>query len=779
MKSLLRKLLSGARVGNGDNSNHAERPEAKTSQHSQQEGLQNLLSAGNKARAGGNFARAESAYRDVLRVDPRNAVAWLGLGLTFLDTNQFEASLNSFEQARDLLPMRADPHFLMGLAAQALGRSDEATTHWCDALNVQADFVPALNKLLPILTGARSPKSESLVRAALAQSPDNGDLYFLLGMVMNAREQPEQGLAAFTRCIEIDSGKMEAHLNRVKTLTMLNRGDLAEIAIRELLARAPNLIEARVEAARMAVSRRDFRVALAHSQAACVIDPRSAEAHILHGFALNGLADEDNALEEFRIAIECDPESVVARWMHAMAQIPQIVDADQEPAIRWDAFALELDRLDQWIGNTRLDAAAEAVGTMQPFFLAYREICNAPVLEQYGALCHRVMSHWLASRGYSSHPISRDGLIKVGIVSCNLIDHSVWNAIVKGWYLHLDREVVELHSFHLNPHADEQTTMAKQNSTSFLAGPLPLARWVEEILSSHIEILLFPEIGMDATTLKLASMRLAPIQMASWGHPETTGLPTMDYFLSAEDFEYEDSGASYSEKLVRLPHLGCSYQKLEVVPVEPDLTALGLTCDSVIFVCPGAPFKYAPQDDHVFIDIARNLPECRFVFFDYGGCPPMSEQLHARLSDRFESAGLSFGKVGVFIPWMPRASFYGLMQRCDVFLDTLGFSGFNTAIQAMECGFPVVTCEGRFMRGRFASAILRRLGLSDLVAIDKENYVAIAVRLARDKEWQQTVRRVILERRSVLFDDQSPIRAMEELFNSLCRPSNLLTCGEN
>jgi predicted O-linked N-acetylglucosamine transferase (SPINDLY family) len=102
------------------------------------------------------------------------------------------------------------------------------------------------------------------------------------------------------------------------------------------------------------------------------------------------------------------------------------------------------------------------------------------------------------------------------------------------------------------------------------------------------------------------------------------------------------------------------------------------------------------------------------------------------------------------------------MQRADVFLDTIGFSGFNTALQAVECGLPVVTREGRFLRGRLASGILKRLELQDMVAAGADDYVALAVRLARDRSYRERVRGQIEARRHVLYEDVAPIRALED-----------------
>ncbi len=125
----------------------------------------------------------------------------------------------------------------------------------------------------------------------------------------------------------------------------------------------------------------------------------------------------------------------------------------------------------------------------------------------------------------------------------------------------------------------------------------------------------------------------------------------------------------------------------------------------------------------------------------------------------------------MFIPWQQKPAFYELLRRADVFLDTIGFSGFNTALQAVECGLPIVTREGRFLRGRLASGILRRMGLPELVAQSEEAYVELAVRLARDAEYREHIRSRIVASRHVLFEDMAPIRALEDFLLTATGPN--------
>ncbi|HEX9431804.1 MAG TPA: hypothetical protein VF936_03340, partial [Burkholderiales bacterium] len=128
----------------------------------------------------------------------------------------------------------------------------------------------------------------------------------------------------------------------------------------------------------------------------------------------------------------------------------------------------------------------------------------------------------------------------------------------------------------------------------------------------------------------------------------------------------------------------------------------------------------------------------------------------------FKARGLSYERFVTFMPWQTPAGFLGWLRRADVFLDTIGFSGFNTALQAVECGLPIVTRDGRFLRGRLASGILKRLELQELVVPTEQAYVDLVVKLAQDSAYRQAVRSRIEGSRAALYQDRAPVRALEE-----------------
>jgi predicted O-linked N-acetylglucosamine transferase (SPINDLY family) len=375
------------------------------------------------------------------------------------------------------------------------------------------------------------------------------------------------------------------------------------------------------------------------------------------------------------------------------------------------------------------------------------------------------MDRWYVAQEFADRPRPRGDRIRIGIVSADVRMHSVWMAIIKGWLEHANRVRFEVGVFCLNTRQDAVTNWARSHSDFFVAGPKSLYRWVDAIRTENPDVLLFPAVGLEELTLQLASLRLAAVQMNAWGHPETSGLPTIDYYLSGESFEPAQAQKNYTEQLVLLPHLGNTYEALRVPGTEADLRGLGIDPERPIVLCPGSPFKYQPEYDPIFIEVARRVTCCQFVFFN-ADPPDISNRLRARLVAAFAQAEMSFDTHGCFIPRQSIPEYHALLKRADVLMDTIGFSGYNNVVQALECGLPVVTREGRFLRGRLGSGVLRCAGLTELIAETEGEYVDLAARLLLDPVYRESVRRKIVEQRGILFDDVTPMRRLEALLES-------------
>jgi predicted O-linked N-acetylglucosamine transferase (SPINDLY family) len=116
---------------------------------------------------------------------------------------------------------------------------------------------------------------------------------------------------------------------------------------------------------------------------------------------------------------------------------------------------------------------------------------------------------------------------------------------------------------------------------------------------------------------------------------------------------------------------------------------------------------------------------------------------------------------------MPPEKFFGLKRDATLYLDTPGFSGFNTAMQALMCGLPTITLQGKFLRSNLAAGILKRLALSELITHSAEDYRRQVFSLMSDKAHRENLKKQIFEKIDAIFEEPSAIRSMETLLISL------------
>src|SRR5258706_6169264 len=375
--------------------------------------------------------------------------------------------------------------------------------------------------------------------------------------------------------------------------------------------------------------------------------------------------------------------------------------------------------------------------------------------------------HW--ARPPKVPPPEPDEPIRLGIVSGHFYGYSVLKIPIWGWAALLDRRRFRLFGYHTASYQDSETSRVRRSFERFTQGPLPLERWGEIIRADAPHALIFPEIGMDQMVPKLAGLRLAPLQCVSQGHPVTSGFPTIDYYLGSDLMEPDDGESHYTERLIRLPNLGVAYIPPPIAPTSLRRKALGLRADATVYLCCQYLPKYLPRFDHVFTDIALRVANAQFVFIASMLGPEITARFQRRLACAFQAAGLDVTRhVGLLSP-MATADFMGVAGLSDVFLDSMGWSGYNSTLECLACSLPIVTWPSAFMRGRHSYAILRMLGVTETIAASPSEYVDIAVRLAHDRAWRTALRNKISERRSVVYGDSAPGRGRENWLDEIVR----------
>jgi len=488
---------------------------------------------------------------------------------------------------------------------------------------------------------------------------------------------------------------------------------------------------------------------------------------------------DKDAISAYDSALSCKPDFFSARWAKCMAQLP-IIYTDQENILiyrsRYSEELLKLREAVNLENPPKVLAAAEAVGSHQPFLLACQGLNNKELQKMYGDLVCSIMAKRYpeyAQQPYVHLPESGKP-IRIGIVSAYFHYHSVWKIPLRGWVENIDKKRFHLYGYHTGKIKDEMTEIAKKHCKRFVEDISSFDELCRIIRDDNLHVLIYPEIGMDPVSLKLSAIRLAPVQCTSLGHPDTSGLPTVDYYLSSDLMEPPDTDDHYIEKLIRLPNLGFFYEPFESPVVEETRETFGLRQKSILYLCSHALFTYLPQYDEVFPRIAQEVGDCQFLFIAHENKEsPVTEKFQARIRKAFDKFNLNHEYHMVFLPALSPSHYHAVNRVSDIFLDSIGWSSNNSTFEAVACDLPVVTMPGLLMRQRHCSGILTMMGLTETIASSVDEYVSIAARLGEDPEWRRYIANKISENKHRIYRDMTCITALEDFLEKAIQKKEL------
>jgi predicted O-linked N-acetylglucosamine transferase (SPINDLY family) len=509
-----------------------------------------------------------------------------------------------------------------------------------------------------------------------------------------------------------------------------------------------------------------FDEAVASYDRVIELDARHAQAFCNRGIALNQLGRFEEARASFSRAVVLAPSLAEAQFGLCMAELPILYRTEEEIATRRAAYARRLKVLCAAVEQS--PQLARGVGTSQPFYLAYQGMNDRDLQALYGSTICRLMARRYPQAPLASQPADSEP-VRIGIVSGFFREHTVWKLMIRGWLGQLDRHRFRLFGYHTGAVQDAETQWASAKCERFVQGPLSVDGWRAAIAADAPHVLIYPEVGMDPIAGALAAQRLAPVQCNSWGHPDTSGLPTLDYFLSSDLMEPADGEAHYTERLVRLPNLSIYYEPVEAQPVPMTRQDLGLRADGVAFWCGQSLYKYLPQFDSVFPRIAREVGDCQFAFIHYQDGAGVTDLLRRRLDRAFAAVGLKADEHCVFLPRLDQNGFISATGKCDVFLDSIHWSGGNTTLESLSHDLPIVTLEGPLMRGRHSAAVLRRMGVTETIVATVDDYVAIAARTAKDASWRATIKARIAANKHRVYRDSDCMAKLEAFLERAAR----------
>ena len=190
------------------------------------------------------------------------------------------------------------------------------------------------------------------------------------------------------------------------------------------------------------------------------------------------------------------------------------------------------------------------------FYIVYQGYHDRHLLEMlhasYGRANPSLSRNYLSAHDLSSREAAGVGgansrrSLRIGFVSAHYRRHSICKLYcgIIAELANMPELIVYLFSALQENREDEVTrkliTALPHGSQQYVRIGKTVISNRNEVLNRNIDVLVYLDVGMDPATMIWAGARLALTQVCLWGHPTTTGMPHMDYFVSSYDYHVDN-----------------------------------------------------------------------------------------------------------------------------------------------------------------------------------------------------------------------------------------------
>ncbi len=698
----------------------------------------------------GRLTEAEALYRQILTAQPHHGQALHLLGVIAHQRGDHTRAIQQIQRALQLDPTNAAAYANLGETLRHVGRLDEAAACLRRALQLDLNDAEAHANLGLILTQqGRWEEAIFAYRSALQIKPNSPEFHNDLGMALAEQGLIDDAILALRRSVELRPGYAEAWNNLGVALVRRGQFDEGIAAYHQALHHDPDLAKACNNlATALTYNGQHHEAALAY-QRALKIQPDLPEAHNDIGNALLSAGYIDEAIEEYLRALALQPEEGGARNNLANAYK--------------DAGRLD-EALETYREALRVRPHSQMAHSNLIYLLHFHPDHDDESIAEEHAGWNREFAEPLESQ-ITAHENDRDPnrRLRVGYVSPDFRSHAEACFVVPLLEAH-DHGSFEIHCYASVARPDATTERLKRcaNVWHNFQG-LSDQHLDEQIRRNGIDILVDLTMHMADNRLQVFARKPAPVQVTWLAYPGSTGLETIDYFLTdCYLAPLENERPFYAEEAIVLPDSWCVYDPL-ADGLEVNELPAG-KAGAITFGCLNNFCKINEPTVARFAQVLRAVPDSRLVLL----APVGSSR--ERFLDQFRRFGIEAERI-VCIARVERKEYFKLHHQIDIALDPLPYNGITTTCDALWMGVPVMSIVGRTAAGRAGLSQLSTLGLPELVAFSDEDFVTIAAQLAADLPRLGELRRTLRERMisSPLMDGRRFARGVEAAYRSMWR----------
>ena len=603
-------------------------------------------------------------------------------------------------------------------------------------------------------------KAINYFEKAIQINPNNLAAYYNLGIILNELGESQKAISCYEKAIQISPNNSAVYYNLGNTLKKLGESQKAINCYEKAIQINPNHIHAHNNLGIILKELGQSKKAISCYEKAIQINPNHIDTYNNLGNIHNELGESQKAISCYEKAIKIEPENLTSHWL-SMNTFPVIYKNFEEIDQYRKNFIKSIKKV-----NLLLDAQSKysknqlvnAINSSTNFYLHYQGKDVLELQQRYAHLIEKITQNIYQEFHKERKKNISTKYIKIGFVSSFFKSHTV-SKLFKNWILKLDPKYFKRFVYYVGNELDHTTNEIKKNVDYFF-NHTDVDQLINQIFQDNLDVLIYLDIGMKPIIQILSSLRLSPIQCNTWGHPVTSGFKNIDYYFSSELMEDQNSQKNYSENLIMLPNLGINYDFPNLSNIKkPNILNKS---NSTIFLNLQSLFKLLPQDDHIYLDILKKNSNCCFWFI-HGKNNSVTSIFKERISKLFKKEGYNFEKYSYFHPRCSQEEFFGLIEESDIILDSFNWSGGNTSLEAISLNKPIVTYPSTFMRGRHTYGILKILDIDETIAISKKNYVEIAVKLANEKNFRNSIVDKIKKNKNKLFNDDISLKFLEEV----------------
>ncbi len=723
----------------------------------------------------GDLGEAERLSRAVVAAKPDLFDAWHLLGFVQAAMRRGEKALQAYDRALALQPNHVEAIANRGAALHELGRFDDALAAAERAAALNGAYPPAhLNRGLALAALQRHEEALVAYARALALKNDYADAHANRAAALFALQRYDEALASYDRALSIDPRAAEAAFNRGGVLRALGRVSEALTAYDRALAIDRKHARAHANRGAALYELRRFSEALIAFDCLVALNPKDADAHYNRGNALHELGRFDEAAASFDRALALKPDFVDAlynrgnarfvlkRYADALADFERTLEARPDHPYALERAASCVLQFCDWVKRAHYERALEedvraGRSILSPFtLLGYS---GDPALQLKCALRYVAATARVAAAPPPLAP--RDGKIRVAYLSPDFREHAIGYLIGELLALH-DRSAFEIIgvSFGRDDGGETRKRIVAAVDRFIDARAMSDAAVVETLRVLNVDIAVDLAGHTADSRLGVLALRPAPIQVNYLGTAATMGAPFIDYVLLDPVVALPGADAFFSEKIVRLPH--CYYPRDRDLPVAdstPSREEAGLPPSGFVFCCFNNVWKITPLVFDIWMRLLREVEGSVLWLL------PSNEAAEGNLKAEAAARGVDPARL-VFAPRRGLADHLARHRLADLFLDTLPYNAHTTASDALWTGLPVLTQPGRAFASRVAASQLMAIGLPNLIAADAEAYERLALRLAREPNLLDELRRRLAGNRltTPLFDMPGLTHAIEAAY---------------